>query len=490
MLQQGGNAIDAAVATGLTLGTVEPWMSGIGGGGCMTIYLAATRSVKVIEFGMRAPLQTQADDYPLARAGTNTADSFNWPKVTGDVNIHGPLSIGVPGHIKGMACALDTFGTWSWQDVIEPACQEAALGLPIDWYSAQKINQSARGLAIYPETSRVYLADGLPPAADPEGLLGRLPLGNLDQTYRHLQVKGPESYYQGELADSLVADLQQAGSRITREDFTDYTLTMDEPLSTAYRDARLFVTGQLTAGPSIIRALNQLEGMYQPQGKTPDATAYRCYATALLSAYEHRLAHLGEGADRQSGNTSHLCVADKAGNVVSLTQTIMSAFGSRIMLPGSGVLMNNSMMSFDPRPDGPNSPGGGRRPLSNMCPVILQTADGSTIAIGGCGGRRILPAVFQLASFLVDYDMTLQDAAHQARLDVSGTNLITFMEQLDPGILAELVAAFKETAIRPNGVNPNLFALPQIVARTAAGKMSGGCFIPSPHAKVSAVSDL
>ena len=131
VLRNGGNAIDAAIATGLTLGTVEPWMSGIGGGGYMTIYLADSDEVRVIEFGMRAPFDARAEDYPLAD-GTTGADTFNWPKVVNDVNIHGPLSAAVPGYVKGMSMALDKYGSMAWEDIIEPACQHAEWGLPID----------------------------------------------------------------------------------------------------------------------------------------------------------------------------------------------------------------------------------------------------------------------------------------------------------------------------------------------------------------------
>ncbi|MGV0033511.1 MAG: gamma-glutamyltransferase [Candidatus Azotimanducaceae bacterium WSBS_2022_MAG_OTU7] len=490
VLRQGGNAIDAALAAGLALGVVEPWMTGIGGGGYMTIYLAASKEVKVIEFGMRAPFNAKAEDYPLAGAGENASDAFNWPRVVGDTNLHGPLSIAVPGYIRGIAKALEEFGTWDWQDVIAPACEQAELGLPIDWFSAQKISTWARGLNIYSETQKTYLADGLPPAAELDGTLGRLKLGNLANTYRALQQEGPETYYTGTLAQSIAADLKAIGSRITIEDLEDYSASISSPLTTLYRGNRIFTPGALTAGPSVIHALEKLEELYTPSGKRPDAEAYVSYANALFSAYEDRLENLGEGPDTKvPGNTSHLCVTDAQGNVVSLTQTIMSAFGARIMLPGSGILMNNGMMWFDPRPGGPNSVLGGRRPLCNMCPVILQTEDGSHTAIGACGGRRIFPAVFQLAALVSDYKMTIDEAVHYPRLDVSGTDQVTVMEHIDKAILGKLEHAFPDLVIRPNGVNPNLFALPQIIRREASGIMTGGCFVPSPHAKVSAVDE-
>jgi gamma-glutamyltranspeptidase/glutathione hydrolase len=484
ILHKGGNAIDAAVATGLALGTVEPWMSGIGGGGYMTIYLAKEKKVKVVEFGMRAPFDSVAEDYPLAREGQNSADAFNWPKVKGDANVQGPLSIAVPGYIKGVSLALSSFGSISWGDVIEPACELAEWGLPLDWFSMMKITYFARALHSYEEARKTYMPDGFPPALDLEGNIRSIKLGKLAETYRLLQTSGPDYYYQGELAREIAGDLQAAGSRITERDLAEYEAAIVDPLTTEYRGSQVHVAGNLTAGPSLSQALQILSGKLTPSRVVPGIDAYSAYAEALLETYAYRLSHLGEGPE-QPTNTSHICVADKEGNVVSLTQTIMSGFGSRVMLPQSGILMNNGMMWFDPRPGGPNSVVGGRRPLSNMCPVIVEKKDGSLFAVGACGGRKIFPAVFQLVSFMVDYNMTVDDAVHQARIDNSGTDEITLMDHLDEDIIAALAEEFSNTRLRPNGVSPNFFALPQVVMRGNDGKLEGGCFIPSPHAKVA-----
>ncbi|MDZ7684996.1 MAG: gamma-glutamyltransferase [Gammaproteobacteria bacterium] len=163
ILKRGGNAIDAAIATGLALGTVEPWMSGIGGGGYMTVYLAREQRVRVVEFGMRAPFGASPDDYPLAGNGENAADAFNWPKVVGDANVEGPLSIAVPSYLRGIALALDQFGTRPFSELIDPACEFAEQGLPIDWFASAKINHFARPLARFEHTRQTFLADGLPP---------------------------------------------------------------------------------------------------------------------------------------------------------------------------------------------------------------------------------------------------------------------------------------------------------------------------------------
>ena len=483
ILSRGGNAIDAAIAAGLALGVAEPWMSGLGGGGFMTVYLAKSKTVKVVEFGMCAAENAKASDYPLLPSGENSAMSFNWPTVEGDRNIHGPLSIAVPGYVKGISLALDNFGTMPWKEIIEPACQLAEFGLPIDWYSSGKINLMSRGLAAYEETRNTYLSDGLPPAVDLDGNIVGLKLGNLSQTYRQLQQEGPNTYYTGSVASDITSDLKSVGSRITLNDLHNYEARIVDPLTKYYRGNKISVSGDLTAGSSLLHALNTIESSIPENVQTPDNSTYQHYIEALLASYKHRLNTLGAG--NPSGNTTHISTSDKEGNVVSLTQTIMSGFGSRIMLPKTGLLMNNGMMWFDPRPNTANSVVGGRYPLCNMCPTIVEKKNGNVIAVGACGGRKIFPSVFQLVSFMLDFGMSVEDALHQPRIDNSGTAEITIMDNMDETILKELLRKYPKSKARPNGVMPNLFALPQMVEREALGRSVGGCFIPSPHAKVS-----
>ena len=487
VLKRGGNAIDASVATGLALGTVEPWMSGIGGGGFMTIAFEGGEEVQVVEFGMRAPFASRADDYPLTGRWTGAA-SFHWPEVENNANVAGPLAIAVPGHVKGMALALERFGSWDWQDVIEPACQIAEKGLPVDWYAAHTINDMARVLRQRDETRRTYLKDGLPPSSG-GGVINWMPLGNLARTYRALQKNGPDDYYRGELAQRIVDDLSEAGSKFSLEDLSAYEAFIDEPIEIPYRDCCLYAPRRRSAGQTIHRTFTKLQESWDSsQNSHPDAETYVTYAQTLLDAYAYRLEHLGDGPERRNkGATSHLCVADSHGTVVSHTQTIMSHFGSHVMLPKTGIVMNNGMMWFDPRPGGPNSVAGGRRPLSNMSPVVGKKPDGSTFAVGACGGRMIFPAVFQLISFLCDFKMSVDAALHQPRLDVSGTDLITIMASMDTDSIEHLESQFKNTRVRPNGVSPTSFALPQLIERSADGELTGGCFIPSPNASAMAI---
>jgi gamma-glutamyltranspeptidase/glutathione hydrolase len=172
---------------------------------------------------------------------------------------------------------------------------------------------------------------------------------------------------------------------------------------------------------------------------------------------------------------------DKAGDVVALTQTLLSIFGSKVMLPRTGVLMNNGVMWFDPRPGRPNSIAAGKRPLSNMCPVILSRADGQRFALGAAGGRRIMPAVFQLISFLVDYAMTAEAAAHHPRIDASGTPHVTVDAHLHMAV-REALSTEHQICVEHSGVYPNYFACPSIACQRPDGTSEGAAFVMSPWA--------
>ncbi len=165
VLTEGGNAVDAAVAAGLAIGTVEPWMSGLGGGGFMVVYAAATGKVEAVDFGMQAPAALDPADYPLS--GAQGGDLFAWPAVVEDRNVFGPQSIAVPGYVAGMSLALERFGTRSWQASLAPAIALAEGGLSVDWYAAIKILACAKTLAGFEHSRQTYLPDGLPPTLIP-----------------------------------------------------------------------------------------------------------------------------------------------------------------------------------------------------------------------------------------------------------------------------------------------------------------------------------
>jgi gamma-glutamyltranspeptidase/glutathione hydrolase len=229
------------------------------------------------------------------------------------------------------------------------------------------------------------------------------------------------------------------GGVLGADDLRRYQARIVDPIVTEYRGAALALAPALTAGPSMRRALHGLRHeRFRRNG--PHADAFLAYARVLREAYSERLATMGEGvAETAATSTTHLNVIDRQGNMVALTQTLLSVFGSKLVLPSSGVLMNNGMMWFDPRQESPNCIAPGKRPLTNMCPVIA-TRDGKPwFAIGASGGRKIFPAVMQIVSFLRDHEMTLEDAFHQPRLDASGGDSVT-VDPLLPGVVRKALA--------------------------------------------------
>jgi gamma-glutamyltranspeptidase/glutathione hydrolase len=200
--------------------------------------------------------------------------------------------------------------------------------------------------------------------------------------------------------------------------------------------------------------------MSGPRERPPSA-----WAEALLAAYEARLATMGNVPDRRDpACTTDLCVADRAGTMVSLTQTLLSVFGSRIVSPSTGILLNNGIMWFDPRPRGPNSMAPSKRQLSNMCPVIGLKHGAPWLALGASGGRRILPAVLQISSMLADCGLDLESALHVSRIDVSGGPTVNADRRIGPEVLAQLRARFPLQEVE-HLVLPNLFACPTAVLR-------------------------
>ena len=483
VLAAGGNAVDAAVTAGLAIGTVEPWMSGLGGCGQMIVQLARQGRAWSVDFGLVAPATIDPADYPLDEG--RGADLFNWPAVEGDRNVMGPLSIAVPTYVAGVAAALERFGTRSWEDCLAPAIELAERGFDADWYATLKIASAASRLALDDECRQVFLPNGYPPCSEWGGPPPRLRLGRLAETLRRLAAAGPEDFYEGELARAIVADAGRLGARIGAGDLAGVEARIREPLAIPYAGATVHAAPGLTGGPSLARALGLFEvGRAAAGGALPrtEADLALAYAEALNTSYAERLEEMGHDAEAAiPACTTHLSVVDAEGNLVALTQTLLSLFGSRVMFPSTGVLMNNGMMWFDPRPGQPNSIAPGRRPLSNMCPVVLERRGGDRFALGASGGRRIMPAVMQLVSFLADFGLGLEDALHAPRIDASGGTCVA----VDPRFPEEVAAVLRErfrVEVWPNAVFPAMYACPNATGALGDGSRLGAAYVMSPWA--------
>ncbi len=462
-LARGGNAIDAAVTTAFALAATEPWMSGLGGGGSMLIYLAKEDKVKVIDFGMISPSTLDPADFPLS--GGVASDLFPWPAVTEDRNLLGAKSIAVPGAVDGLGKALESYGTIGWHDAIQPAIDLVETGLSVDWFSALVIASSAKDLSRFPSSADIYLDGGFPPSPTwhAVGQSPRRELKGLANTLKHLAEYGPREFYEGALAKVIAKDVQEAGGYLSEADLAAYEARELEPLVQEYRGAKIYVQPTLNGGPTMLKAFDEIAAR-DLSGDAPGAATYAAYAESLLKVYEERLATLGD-ADETRGDscTTHLSVVDAEGNMVTLTTTLLSIFGSKLVLPTSGILMNNGIMWFDPRPGHPNSLEPSKRCLANYSPTIMED-DWGRVALGASGGRKIFPAVFQILSYIKDFGMSLDEAMHHARIDVSGTERVVMDAALPLSVRGDLVTRFN-TAEAPRDVFPLAYACPSAVLR-------------------------
>ncbi|MEM8742526.1 MAG: gamma-glutamyltransferase [Pseudomonadota bacterium] len=457
VLAAGGNAVDAAIATSFAIGVLEPWMSGIGGGGLMVVRHADGR-VETLDAGMRAPAGLDPTAYRLT--GGEAEGLFTWPAVEGDVNMTGPLAIAVPGLVDGLGVAHAAWGARPWADLVAPAIDLAQSGLAVDWYASLIIGQAAAGLARFDASRARFLPGGHPPAISlVPGRYTTLPAPELAATLAIIAQDGPRALHEGPLAEAVARDAATVGSPLSAADLAQTQARLRPPLEIAYRRARIWATPELSAGPTLAHSLRLLTE-FEP-GPAPDPGFYTAMAAALAEAYALRLTEMGDvdGArdtGKDAGCTTHISVADRHGMTVSLTQTLLSVFGSMVTLPETGILMNNGIFWFDPRPGGPNALAAGKRCLANMCPVVME-AEGRVTAIGASGGRRIMPAVAQIAAFLGDFGMDLETALHMPRLDMSGGAAVTADDTLPAPVIAALRAAIP-VAVQKRTVFPNWFA--------------------------------
>ncbi|MFH0300253.1 gamma-glutamyltransferase [Bradyrhizobium sp. 31Argb] len=474
VLAAGGDCVDAVVATTFALGVVEPWMSGIGGGGAMVLYRARENRYEVIDYGMRAPNSLRIEDYPLTGDGT-ASDLFPWARVKDDRNLHGPGSVAVPGVVAGMEEAHRRHAKLPWKELLKPSVDLAAEGLLVDWWTTLMIASSAADLRRYPASAAAYLHDGLPPNAQ-WGIKSvvRLPQDRLKATMAQLAAEGPRDFYEGGLARSIATDIRESGGALSVEDLAAFRAHVREPLRIPYRGGYVYATPELTAGPTLAHTLRLLQQSVQPSPSL-EAAAYTAYAQALQTAYRERLQGMGDADARRSlgaeavapACTTHFSVVDRDGNMAAVTQTLLSTFGSKFVTPQTGITMNNGIMWFDPTPGTPNSLAPGKRCLTNYTPVVAQAADGRRLAVGASGGRRILPAVTQLLSFVMDYGMDLDAAIHQPRIDASEGAIVIGDARLLPGAREALRARFDYEEARMQTM-PLKFACPSVVLRDGA----------------------
>ncbi|MBR3370509.1 MAG: gamma-glutamyltransferase [Rhodobacteraceae bacterium] len=468
VLARGGNAMDAAVTTALVLSVVEPWLSGIGGGGFLVWRDGTSGQARTLDFAMRAPKGLRPQDYPLA-AGKD-GDWFDWPQVEGQRNLIGVHSICVPGAIAGLSEALSELGTISWAEALAPAIEEAEKGLLVDWFTNLCLSIDAPNLLTDPVSANMLLRNGRAPVVGSAGAETRLPLGNKPATLRRLAESGAQDFYQGQIARDLTRDMAELGGRMTLDDLSSYRPRWDTPLTMDWAGARILAMPGLSGGPALMDALARIGGAGSGQ---PDARHHATVADALRAAYTLRLNTAGHGARAgiDPGCTSHISVIDNQGNAVALTNTLLSRFGSKVTSGRTGVLLNNGMMWFDPRPGQPNSMAPGAQPLANMCPILAELPQGGVLAIGAAGGRQIMPALVQLLAYRLLHGMDLGQALSHPRLDASGPRIV--LDRRLPDGTAGLIGRKHDVEVVDDVLYPVQFAIPSAVERRSDGMVYG-----------------
>jgi gamma-glutamyltranspeptidase/glutathione hydrolase len=456
ILERGGNAVDAAVATAFAMTVVEPFMSTIAGAGTMVIHLAKRDETLVLDFNGNAPLRASETMYRLV-GGIAAHALFAWPQVEHDANVFGHRSVAVPGSVRGLGLALERYGTMALADVMAPAIRLAREGVMADWYLALMHAKYLEELAAFPETARVYLRQGhyvhRPPALEP-GDVATYP--DLARSLELIARDGPDAFYRGAIADAIVDEMARGGGIITREDLAAYAVRVVPPLLCRYRGLDVAFSPGATGGITAAEILNVL-GTFSPDRVGYDTVeGLDLRGRAVRRAFEDRFAHVGDpafvkvdwdrlashdyarqvavemrqkpGAPRKGAAptgdcTTHVCAVDRQRNMVSLTHTAVSLFGARVVVKDTGILLNNGMIWFDPEPGKANSIAPGKRGMVNMVPALAFRRGAPYLAVGAPGGRKIVSAIPQVLANVADDKGSLQQAIEAPRVHAEGPAL-------------------------------------------------------------------
>ncbi len=449
--EQGGNAVDAAIAAALTLGVVDNHNSGLGGG-CFILIRKPDGTIVAIDGREKAPAAATSDMY--VRNG----------EVDPELSTIGPLAVGVPGALAAYALANEECGQLQLADLVLPAAEIAEQGFPLDRIYAGKLARMAEVLEQFPGSRAALLkSDG---TAYLEGEILRQ--ADLARTYRKIAELGPDWFYQGEFAETVGGWLSANGGILTAEDFSNYQPVEREPLITTYRDHQIVgFPPPSSGGVHVAQILNILEhydlgGEYRRDpvrathfmieamklafadraywlgdpdfADVPRGLIDKSYAAKLAKRIQpDRLSEVPSHGEPPRAreelfgrHTTHIAAADSEGYWVAITATVNTSFGSKLIVPGTGIILNNEMDDFSSQPGVPNAfrlIGGennaiapGKRPLSSMSPTIVLDLDGNPVmTVGAAGGPKIITQVVLAVVRKFDLGMELADALAQSR---------------------------------------------------------------------------
>lgn len=449
VLAEGGNAIDAATAIAFTLAVTLPRAGNLGGDGFMTLYRADTKKVTVIDFRSVAPRTAKLDMFlkPDGKEAPEASVGYKAPAV--------------PGTVAGLWLAHQKYGRAPWKNLVDPARAMARDGIVLSADEAFVFSWGRKRLSASEAALKTFLkADGSLYRAGE-----RLRQPDLAWTLGEISKGGADAFYKGEIARRFAADMARHGGLITRDDLAAYRAIEREPLRGTYRGYTLYTPPPASGGATLLTMLNILENFDVAKSGLGSAETEHLLAETMRLGHRDRVKHLGDvdfatiplkgllskeyGAERaklidrttaaknadvkagdpfahESPNTTHFSVADREGNVVSMTYTLGSDFGSGVMVDGAGFLLNNQMNNFsheqayraaargEPLP--PNSMQSGKRMMSTMMPTLVFKDDKPWLVVGTPGGGRIINTILQVLVNTIDFKLNIDEATHQPRI--------------------------------------------------------------------------
>ena len=521
VLKKGGNAIDAAVATSFAIGVVEPGLSGIGGQGWMMIYLSDTNESVFIWCGGRAPEKARSDMWELEpeRKSLSYRDQ---KAVKDDANYEGYTSVSVPGLLSGLAKALDMYGTMSLKEVMQPAIKYAEEGFLIDWWNAAFIATVMRLASKFPALAKIFLKDGFPPRpcfTPPMGVADRLVQKDLARTLKKISDGGPDVFYKGEIAQAIVDDMERNGGLLSMADLANYEPEIVKAVPGDYRGYDiLYPPLAFTAGPMVMEALNILEGynLTELGHNSVQSLHILCEALKLAFADYYRMGdpdfievNLEKIVSKEYANeqrkkiksnrastkvqprdrpghstdcTTHLGVVDKDRNMVSLTQSSCGLFGSGVVTPDTGIILNAAMTFFNPEPGKPFSVAPRKRPVAPVAPILITKDGDPFLNVGAPGDGRIPAALTQVIIDVIDHGMGIQEAHEAPRIDCGscvGVEMIAdcrISEKIRKALkqMRHNILLVEDFPWAPGGPL-NLFSVPVgVLVDSETGKLHGG----------------
>jgi gamma-glutamyltranspeptidase/glutathione hydrolase len=472
ILRNGGNAVDAAVATAFLQMIASPTMCGIGGFGQMHVFMAHSGEETVIDFHAKAGSLVRPDmwkDIILDEA----REGFGF-SLRGGVNADGYTSIMVPGTVKGLFEGLTRYGTISWKEACRPAIDLASRGIIVTQEQAirwRTNHDSFRKYLVTPEAGRIYTKQGQPYD------MGEV-IVNKDsaQSLRLLASGGPDVFYRGEIATKIIQDMETHGGFITSQDLERYEPTIYTPLTTEYRGFTVASNAAPGGGITLLELLNIIEGYnidhYNWRGMGSDVSEYiHLLAMTMRAAQVDRSQYIGDPSftdvptatllsrDRatywreridngeqiivpkwpmEAPSTTHVSVVDCHGNAVSLTHTLGASSG--VITPGLGFMYNNAMINFDPVPGHPNSIAPGKSRLTQMSPTIVLKDGRPYLVLGAPGGGKINSALFQTIIHMIDFDMPVFEAVAHPRIFCLHTDIIDVDARIPEYVCQQLEA--------------------------------------------------